>query len=246
MEIFFEIHHDLLREAPGSDACTVRALAMVPPLPKDPHILDIGCGPGAHTLVLATQTGGHVTAIDTHQPYLDELKRRAQAQGLSDRTTPRNVSMFALDFEDASFDLIWSEGAVYIMGFREGLAAWHRFLKPGGTLAVTELTWLVDDPPDAPRRFWQAAYPAIKHVEENVAILQEAGYTSLGHFPLPESAWWDNYYTPIEHRIAALRQRYQNDAEALAVLDEEQREIDLYRKYADIYGYVFYIMGRDA
>ncbi len=246
MEIFFEIHRDLSREAPGSDACTARALSMTPPLPHDPHLLDIGCGPGAHTLVLARQTGGHVTAIDTHQPFLDELKRRAQAQGLSDRTTPRNVSMFALDFEDASFDLIWSEGAVYIMGFREGLAAWHRFLKPGGTLAVTELTWLVDDPPDAPRRFWQAAYPAIKHVEENVAILQEAGYTSLGHFPLPESAWWDNYYTPIEHRIAALRQRYQNDAEALAVLDEEQREIDLYRKYADIYGYVFYIMGRDA
>ncbi|MFB3133964.1 MAG: methyltransferase domain-containing protein [Rhodothermales bacterium] len=242
MDLFFEIHRDLPREAPGSDACTARALAMAPPLPNDPHILDIGCGPGAHTLVLATQTGGHVTAIDTHQPYLDELTRRAEQAHLASRIRAQYGDMFALDFEDASFDLIWSEGAIYIIGFREGLAAWHRFLKPGGALAVTELTWLVDDPPDEARRVWQAAYPAMKHVEENVAILQEAGYTSLGHFPLPESAWWDHYYTPIEHRIAALRQRYQNDAEALAVLDEEQREIDLYRRYSSSYGYVFYIM----
>ncbi len=246
MDIFFEIHRDLPREAPGSNACTARALSMTPPLPRDPHILDIGCGPGAQTLVLAKQTGGHVIAIDTHQPFLDELKRRAQAQGLSDRITPRNASMLALDFEEASFDLIWSEGAIYIMGFREGLAAWHRFLKPGGALAVTELTWLVDDPPDAPRRFWQAAYPAMKHVDENIALLRKAGYTSLGHFPLPESAWWDDYYTPIEHRIAALRQKYRDDVETLAVLDEEQREIDLYRRYSSSYGYVFYIMGRDV
>ena len=242
MEIFFEIHRDLPREAPGSDACTARALSMTLPLPRDPHILDIGCGPGAQTLVLAKQTGGHVTAIDTHQPFLDDLKRRAERAHLASRIHPQHGDMTALEIGEASFDLIWSEGAIYIMGFREGLQAWRRFLKPGGALAVTEATWLVDDPPDEARRFWQAAYPAMKHVEENIAILQEAGYSHVGHFTLPESAWWDDYYTPVEHRIAALRKQYQDDAEALAILDEEQREIDLYRKFSPSYGYVFYIM----
>ncbi len=242
MDLFFEIHHDLPREAPGSDACTARALSMTLPLPRDPHILDIGCGPGAQTLVLAKQTGGHVTAIDTHQPFLDDLKRRAERAHLASRIHPQHGDMTALEIGEASFDLIWSEGAIYIMGFREGLQAWRRFLKPGGALAVTEAAWLVDDPPDEARRFWQAAYPAMKHVEENIAILQEAGYSHVGHFTLPESAWWDDYYTPVEHRIAALRKQYQDDAEALAILDEEQREIDLYRKFSPSYGYVFYIM----
>ncbi len=242
MNLFFEIHRDLPREAPGSDACTARALAMIPNLPDQPEILDIGCGPGAQTLVLAKQTGGHVTAIDTHQPYLDELTRRAELAHLKRRISPQNASMFALDFDDERFDLIWSEGAIYIMGFQQGLAAWRRFLKPGGALAVTELAWLTDAPPDDLRRFWQAAYPAMKHVDENIALLQETRYRYVGHFALPAAAWWDDYYTPIEHRIAALRQKYRDDAEATAVLDEEQREIDLYRKYATHYGYVFYIM----
>ena len=241
MEIFFEIHRDLPREAPGSDACTARALSMIPTLPDDPCILDIGCGPGAQTLVLAKKTGGRVIAIDTHQPFLDDLTRRAQRAHLSSRIHPQHGDMTALDFDEAAFDVIWSEGAIYIMGFREGLTAWRRFLKPGGTLAVTEAAWLVEDPPDEARRFWQAAYPAMKHAGNNVTILQEAGYTPLGHFPLPESACWDNYYTPLERRLAALRQRYHDNAEALAILNEEQVEIDLYRTYSYSYGYVFYV-----
>ena len=127
MEIFFEIHRDLPREAPGSDACTARALSMIPALPDDPRILDIGCGPGAQTLVLARQTGGRVTAIDTHQPFLDDLARRAERAGLTSRVHPQLGDMTALDFEEASFDVIWSEGAIYIMGLREGLTAWRRF-----------------------------------------------------------------------------------------------------------------------
>ena len=243
--VFFEIHNNLPREAPGSDACTARALAMIPALPDQPAILDVGCGPGAQTLVLARHTGGRVTAIDTHQPYLDELARRAEQAHLADRITPQNASMFTLDFDDEQFDLIWSEGAVYLMGFREGLAAWRRFLKPGGALAVTEATWLTDAPSDEPQRFWQAAYPAMTSIDQNRALLQAAGYRYIDHFVLPETAWWD-YYTPIEHRLAALRRQYRDDAEALAVLDTEQQEIDLYRKYAQQYGYVFYIMTRDA
>lgn len=243
-DVFFEIHNNLPREGPGSDACTARALAMIPALPDQPEILDVGCGPGAQTLVLAKHTGGHVIAIDTHQPYLDELTRRAGHAHLRHRITPQNASMFTLDFDDEQFDLIWSEGAIYIMGFREGLEAWRRFLKPGGALALTEMTWLTDTCPDELQAFWQAAYPAITSIDENIALLQTAGYRYIDHFVLPEAAWWDEYYIPVEHRLATLRRQYRDDAEALAVLDDEQHEIDLYRKYSEQYGYVFYIMTR--
>jgi len=40
--------------------------------------------------------------------------------------------MQALPFREASFDLIWSEGAVYVMGFDAGLAQWRRGSNPAG------------------------------------------------------------------------------------------------------------------
>ena len=185
-------------------------------------------------------------AIDTHQPFLDELKRRAERDQVASSIRARNISMFALDCAEESLDLIWSEGAIYIMGFREGLEAWRRFLKPGGALAVTEISWLTKTPPEVPRRFWEAAYPALQHIDDNIATLQAAGYRAIDHFVLPTSAWWDDYYTPIEHRLETLRQRYHDNPEALAVLDQEQQEIDLYRDYASCYGYVFYIMVKEG
>lgn len=245
-EIFWAIHRDLPREAPGSDEATWQAFAMLPVLPAAAQILDIGCGPGAQTVALAQvqQAGGMITAVDTHQPFLDDLSRRAAQAGVSDRIRPRHASMFDLDFTEP-FDLIWSEGAVYIIGFERGLRQWRNLLKPGGYVAVTELSWLQPDPPAAPVVFWQAAYADMGTIPQNLARLAAAGYRVLGHFVLPETAWWDNYYHPMAQRIAVLRQQYQGNAAAQRLLDEEQAEIELYRHYSAWYGYVFYIGGRD-
>ena len=150
--------------------------------------------------------------------------------------------MIALDFEPGSFDAIWSEGAIYIIGFEKGLQAWQPFLKKGGYLAVTELSWIKPAPPVEAKTFWNENYPHIRSREENLALLQQAGYLEVGHFVLPESAWWQDYYNPLEKRIATLKEQYRDNDEALAFLDNSQREIDLYRKYSEWYGYVFYIM----
>lgn len=240
-EIFWAIHRDLPREAPGSDAATQQAWAMLPDLPAAPQILDIGCGPGAQTVVLARVSGGMVTAVDTHQPFLDELTRRAAQAGVAERIQPRNASMFDLDFAEP-FDLIWSEGAIYIIGFERGLREWRKLLQPGGFVAVTELSWLKPDPPAEALEFWQEGYPGMGTIEENLARLTAAGYHALGHFVLPESAWWDQYYHPMAARIAMLREQYRGDDAAQRLLDVEQAEIALYRNYSSWYGYVFYIM----
>lgn len=238
-QIFWEIHRDLPREAPGSDASTLRALSMLPALPAFARILDIGCGPGGQSVALSRATQADVTAVDNHQPFLDDLARRAAQAGLAERVHPYHASMFDLPF-DQPFDLLWSEGAVYIIGFERGLREWRGLLKPGGFIAVTELSWLKPNPPEAAQKFWREGYPDMATVEQNLARLSAAGYRSLGHFTLPESDWWDNYYHPMAARIEILRKKYPDNPQAQAILDAEYAEIELYRQFSAWYGYVFY------
>ena len=146
--------------------------------------------------------------------------------------------------DDASFDLIWSEGALNIMGFNEGLKACHALLAPGGSMAVSELCWLRPDAPAECRQFFAGVYPAIADVDANLAAIKSFGYEVIGHFTLPESAWWEPYYLPLEDRLRSFRERYASDPEKLAVVESVQTEIDLYRKYSNFYGYVFYLMRR--
>ena len=246
MKVFWQIHSGLPQEGPGSDAATIEALSFVDPLPTRPRILDVGCGPGRQTLTLARRTDGDITAIDTHQPYLDELRRRAEQEGLAARITTKRCSMDDLPFEEDYFDLIWGEGSIYIMGFGEGLGYLRRFLKAGGAMAATELCWLVESPAEEATAYFRNAYPGMRSVAENNDLVRKAGYSVITTFTLPESAWWDGYYTPQEERIAELRDRYVNEPEILEMLNEEQKEIDLYRRHPDSYGYVFFIMRKSA
>ncbi len=243
-DIFFEVHKDLPREGPGSNAATRQALTLLTGLPASPLILDVGCGPGMQTLELARATRGKITAVDTHQPFLDELNNRARRAGLEKHIRTANQSMFALDFAEASFDAIWSEGAIYIMGFETGLRAWQRLLKPGGYVVVSEITWLHPEPPQEIRAYWEAEYPAIGGVERNLEIVRGAGYLPAGHFTLPPSGWVDEYYAPLEARLALLREKYRHDPQALAQLAEHQREVDIFRQYHEWYSYVFYAMQK--
>jgi len=243
MNLFWEIHSGLPQEGPGDDNSTLKALALIPDLPSNPSILDIACGPGRQTIALAKQTGGQIIALDNHQPFLEDVEKRARLEGLSDSITLKRCLMADMDFDENSFDIIWSEGAIYIMGFRKGLEYWKRFVKPRGAVAVTEISWLADNPPDELRKFWHENYPAMKSIDENLKIIDDLGYSLLGHFTLPESSWED-YYQPMEKRITGLRVKYAGNKEALKLLDDEQAEIDLYHKHHDAYGYVFYVMQK--
>jgi SAM-dependent methyltransferase len=243
-EIFWEVHSGLPQEAPGSDEMTAKAIAMANGLPADPLILDIGCGPGRQTIVLVQQTGGRVMALDNHQPFLDELARRVFARGLGDRVATINGSMLDMSFGMESFDMIWSEGAIYIMGFELGLRVFWPLLKPGGTVAVSELAWFTDQPSAEAKQFWSEGYPAMTSVAKNLDTIKSVGYELTGHFALPDSAWVDGYYGPLRERIDQLRGKYAGDATKLSRLDEEEAEITMFDKHSAEYGYDFYIMRK--
>ncbi|MCS0635990.1 bifunctional class I SAM-dependent methyltransferase/N-acetyltransferase [Streptomyces sp. LP05-1] len=237
-EAFIALHHGLPRQGPGSDATTRRLLEAAGPLPERPRVLDAGCGPGRSTLLLAEETGAHVTAVDLHQPFLDGLAAEAARRGLGDRVTVLNRSMDQLPFPDHSFDVIWAEGSVYTVGFDVALRAWHRLLAPGGVLVVTEIEWTVPEPAGPVRAYWDAAYPLRTHAA-NTDAAQAAGYRLRAHRPLPESDWWDEYYTPLAQRIAEADQHQPGRPEALAAL---RAEITMRREHGSDYDYAAYLL----
>lgn len=239
-ELFVALHDGLPRQGPGSEEATLQALHLLEPLPPNPRFLDMGCGPGAQTLVLARF--GEVTAVDLHQPFLDELAGRAAQEGLADRVHLLHGSMEEVSFKSQRFDVIWSEGSAYVMQVHRALHRWKGHLKPVGGLALSELTWLTPDPPAEVRAFWDRQYPDMRDVQGNLQLMGSSGYQVVGHFVLPGSAWWDDYYTPMEARIAELRERYASREDLLDTLDEEAAEIELYRRHSDAYGYVFYVL----
>jgi ubiquinone/menaquinone biosynthesis C-methylase UbiE len=246
MDSLYEMFDGMPRGGPGSNAATRQAYALVPGLPPAPEIIDIGCGPGMQTLELARLSVGHVTALDNHPPFLEQLERNAAAAGLAGAVTTLEGDMAALLFPALSFDLIWAEGSIFIMGFEAGLRYWQRFLRPGGCIAVTEISWLKDDPPQAPHDFFAAEYPAMRSVTQNLEIIRQTGLRLVSHFTLPEAAWWDDYYTPLAARLPRLKEAHPDDFNAQALIAATEVEIETYRKYSAWYGSEFYIMQLGA
>lgn len=242
--VFFDVQRGLPRQGVGSDASTLRALALCDGLPARPDVLDIGCGPGMQTLALARALDGPVTTVDLHEEYLDELRSHARAAGLAERIRPVVADMAALPFEPGSFDLLWSEGAAWVMGFAEALRSWRPLLRPGGWLAVSELVWLTTDPPSPVADLFAAEHPAMTDVSTNLRRIAAAGYAVAGHFTLPEADWWDGYYTPLRVKLPDLRARYAGDPDALAVVESTAREIECRRRHPDAYGYEHFVARR--
>jgi len=236
-----ELTRGLPRQGPGSSEATLRALTMVGQLPRKPRILDVGCGAGAQTIDLARATGGDIIALDISDALLGEVEERAEAAGVAHQITTLRQSMFEMNFDADQFDLIWSEGAIYVMGFGEGLRRCYRFLKPGGSMVVSELSWLSDNPPREAREYWATNYPQMQSIDANVRVASQAGFVEARTFILPVADWWMNYYGPAEARMHEVRRRHAEDPKAISILDEIAREYDLFRKYSEVYGYVFYI-----
>ncbi len=240
--LFFELFSGLPRQGPGAAASTLRALALVPDVGPWTRVLDVGCGTGAQTRVLAQGSPARIVAVDSHPPFVDVVKREALRLGVAHRVDARVADMRRLEFADDSFELMWCEGAIYNIGFEAGLRDWRRLLVSDGHIALTEVCWRQPDPPAECRTFWNQEYPAIRDTSSLLRAIDECGYETVGHFPLPPSAWWDDYYRPLQDNVTAFRKRYHDVPDAQELADQCQREIDVWRSYSEFYGYEFFVL----
>ena len=245
MQDFFDrVFGDLPRQAPGSRASTRRAYDAIPALPSGATALDVGCGAGGQTRTLAEVHDGPVVAMDIMLPFLQRLPASAAKDGSA--IHPVCMSMDRMGFAEASFDLIWSEGALYSIGFDQAVSICRSLLKPGGYLAATELVWLTDDRPESVVRFFETEYPAMQSRESVADRLQEMGFTLLDSFALPDKDWWDDYYTPLSRRLNRLRGVFAEDEKAIEFLDAMLVEMDVRRRHPEAYGYVFYVLRSES
>ncbi len=240
-EVFLDVQRGLPRQGPGCDESTLRALSLCAGLPAGADLLDVGCGPGMQTVALARAIDGNVTAVDNNREYLGELEVRAERAGVASRIAILAGDMKALPLAPERFAIVWSEGAAYIMGFEKALVEWRKLLEPGGFIAATELVWLRPEPPTALAAFWASEYPAMTDVQSNLRTIRTCGYDVVGHFTLPDAAWWEHYYTPLEAKLPSLRERYAGDQGATGVVAATQREIEMRRRFPDWYGYEFFV-----
>jgi len=244
MEHFMQLYGELPRAGPGDKRSTQRAFRMIKGLPPEPRILDVGCGPGVQTLELAKLTSGCIVALDLMPRMIERAKEASEREGMTDRIEIVQMDMNEMEFPEESFDLVWSEGAIYIMGFTRGLKTLKSFVKAGGHVAVSEAVWLKPDPPEEVLKFWEE-YPEIDTVEEKIKVINELCYTYVGNFVLPHESWSKDYYDHLERRADLLEENWKAEPEEVQrIIQEARNEIKVFREYHDYYGYCFFVMKR--
>ncbi len=243
-DIFFEVYESLPRQGPGNRSCVASALGLCHELPQFPAILDLGCGVGGQSVQLAELTSGSIVAIDIHAPSIERLRASIAERRLSQRISAIVGDIASLKQPHESFDLVWSEGALYNIGLRNAIHVCHGLLRPGGYLAFTDAVWRKENPPAAVKASFDLDYPTMGWLDDVVATVTNSGFELVGHFTLPDEAWWNDFYTPMETRIAELRCKYANDVEVSAILDKLAEEPEMHRRHSDYYAYEFFVARR--
>lgn len=237
--ILISFFKNIERQGPGSDDETRKALQFIVPLNSNSTILDIGCGTGQQTMVLANTTTAKIIATDLSIDLLQIVTERTRTFG--SRVSILEASMDSLPLPDNQIDLIWAEGCAYVLGFEQALRSWYRLLKVGGMIAVSEISWLTETRPQEVEDYWKTNYPSIKTISENIQILGSCGYKTDAHFTIAEEAWTINYYDHIKTQIREYEVAYKGNEQIEQFLQTLRDEIDIYDRYKNYFGYVFYI-----
>lgn len=224
---------------PGDNAHTLEVLRSLPPR-QFRVVVDAGCGTGRQTLALARELGTQVQAVDSHQPFLDGLVRRAGEAQVGHLVQAHCMDMKDIPQVFPAIDLLWSEGAAYSIGFGNALATWAGALIRRGFVVVSELSWLEEQAPGPVREFFRSAYPEMQTVRHNIALVESSGYKLLGTHTLPREAWIDGYYDVLQPRAAVLLEH--DDSAVRAFAAETLKEIEVFERSEGSYGYVFYVL----
>ncbi len=201
---------------------TQKAFQILPHI-DNPCILDIGCGSGIPTIELARLSQGKVLGIDIDRSELDKFEKNIKEAEVADRVRALNCSMFDMDFTDASFDIIWSEGSIYAVGFKKGLQEWQRLLKPGGFMVV---------------------HDEQGNVEEKIKLIGHCGYELLGYFLISIKTWREEYFKPLEKLVKEFQRSYSDKPENIREYNQARQELDMFNKNPERNSSVYFVMKR--
>jgi ubiquinone/menaquinone biosynthesis C-methylase UbiE len=173
---------------------------------------------------LARLGQGEVMGIDIDQPALDKLTKKIREAGFSNRVQAVNCSILDMVFPDESFDIIWSEGSIFVIGFERGIQEWKRFLKPNGFMVI---------------------HDEKGNVEEKLEQISKCGYKLLGYFILSEDTWWTEYFAPLERLIAKSQASYTDDPQALEELNQARREVEMFKNNPERNSSAYFVMQKN-
>jgi SAM-dependent methyltransferase len=123
------------------------------PIHPGETVLDVGCGAGMDLLLAAKRTGpeGHAIGVDMTEPMIERARKSAAEAGLH-HVEVRQGDATALPVEDASIDLVSSNGVLNLVPEKErGFGEIVRVLRPGGRLHLADIALNVELPEDARR-----------------------------------------------------------------------------------------------
>lgn len=229
------------RQTPGDVESIKKVLHMIPDLPECPKILDIGCGTGIQSVAIAQEIDCQITAVDDDEHSLFKLNIHAMKNNVDNKISTVYKPVTCITFPDESFDLIWSEGTTFLIGLEEALKTWHKYLKPSSCLVFTELTWKKENPPEEILNYWNSEHPGITTHEIMAEKLGSFNYKLAASYIIPETAWWEDYYNVLQEDINSYSDIPDLDDELKTILEGSQKEINMYRKYSEFFGFAFYI-----
>jgi SAM-dependent methyltransferase len=240
MDLIIETHTGLERQGQGNSEMTIKALSFLDDLNKISRVLDLGCGTGGQTMILAQNITGNITGVDIIPDFINVFNDNVKKLDLQERVNGVVGDIENLSFQKEEFDLIWSEGVIDSIGFEKGLICFSGFLKKNGYIALTCPSWIADEHPAEIEKFWTDAGSGLDTIEHNISIMQKSGYSFVATFTLPDKCW-DNYFIPREAAGKAILEKYPGNKTVEAYIEGDKYETELYAKYKQYYGYVFYI-----
>jgi len=191
---------------------------LIIPMIESPKILDVGCGSGVPTLMVAEMNSGEITAVDTDAKSINIFREKIKELNLSNRVSLSNCSFFDIKNKNNYYDLILAEGLLNVVGFEKGFLKLTELLKRKGYIII---------------------HDEFLNQDKKIEFIKNNNCKILNSFVLDEQIWWNDYFKCLEKEISSI-----SNQESFKLFKSDLREIKMFKKNPSKYTSVYYIIEK--